>query len=282
MRLVRFGPVGAEKPGALDPHGVLRDLSPLVRDWAGEVLRPAVLAQLARLDLTVFPEAPAESRIGPCVGGVGKIVCIGLNYADHAAESGLPPPQEPVIFLKPTSALAGPFDDVPLPPGAEKLDWEVELGVVVGERVSRAPIDEALASVAGYCVVNDYSERAWQLEGTGQWDKGKGGDGFAPIGPWLVTGDEIPDPQDLALSLDVNGQRMQSGSTRTMIFTVAHLISYVSRFMTLQPGDILSTGTPPGVALGRKPPNYLRAGDRVDLEISGLGRQRQRVVARSA
>lgn len=279
MRLVRFGEPGAEKPGALDVDGQVRDLSPLVSDWSGRTLAPAMLRQAARLDLRAFSVVAPDTRLGPPVGNVGKIVCIGLNYADHAAESGVAPPEEPILFLKPNSALTGPFDDVIIPPGAAKLDWEVELGVVIGVKARGVSVAQALDHVAGYCVVNDYSERAWQLEGTGTWDKGKAGDGFAPIGPWLVTSEEIPDPQVLTMSLDVNGRRMQTGGTHTMIFSVADLISYVSRYMTLNPGDILSTGTPPGVGLGRNPPEFLRPGDRVELEISGLGRQAQRLVA---
>jgi len=278
MKLVRFGATGLERPGALDPGGVLRDLSSRISDWAGPALDPAHLADLETLDLTTFPPGPPAARIGPCVGGVGKIICIGLNYADHAAETGAEIPAEPVVFMKATSAIAGPHDDLTLPRGSEKTDWEVELGVVIGRTARQVTPDKALDHVAGYCVINDYSERAWQLERGGQWDKGKGCDGFGPLGPWLVTRAEVPDPQVLGIWLEVNGVRVQDGSTRTMIFSVADCVSYVSQFMSLHPGDVISTGTPPGVGLGMKPPRYLRAGDTVRLGIDGLGEQGQQIL----
>jgi 2-keto-4-pentenoate hydratase/2-oxohepta-3-ene-1,7-dioic acid hydratase in catechol pathway len=248
-----------------------------VPDWAGPSLDPDALAALEKVDVVRLPRISDGIRLGPCVGSVGKIVCIGLNYAEHAAESGMAAPPEPVMFMKPSSALAGPNDDLHLPPGSEKTDWEVELAAVIGRPTKAVSEEEALAAVAGYAVLCDYSERAWQFEGTGQWDKAKGYDGFAPLGPWLATSREITDPQTLRLWLDVNGQRMQDGSTRHMIFGVAALISYVSRFMSLQPGDVVATGTPPGVGLGRKPPVYLRRGDVVELGVDGLGRQTQRI-----
>jgi len=277
MKLIRFGEAGHERPGVIDSEGVRRDASWLVRDWAGAALDPRALAALEMVDWSRFPMVADSVRLGPCVGGVGKIVGIGLNYAEHAAESGMAAPAEPVMFMKPASSLAGPNDDLRLPPGSEKTDWEVELAAVIGRPTKDVTQAEAPDAVAGYAVLCDYSERAWQLEGAGQWDKGKGYDGFAPLGPWLATTPEIPDPQDLRLWLDVNGQRMQDGTTRRMIFGVAALISYVSRFMSLQPGDVIATGTPPGVGLGRKPPVYLRQGDLVELGVDGLGRQGQRI-----
>ena len=279
MKLVRFGQPGREKPALLDRQGRLRDLSQHVPDIAGAALLPEALDRLRRLDPASLPEVPGNPRIGACVGAVGKIVCVGLNYSDHAAESGMAVPTEPVLFLKPSSAICGPFDDVEIPRGSEKTDWEVELGVVIGRTAKYVPEDRALEHVAGYCVVNDVSERAFQLERGGQWDKGKAHDTFAPIGPWLVTADEIEDPQQLDLWLEVDGKRFQDGNTRTMVFGVAHLVSYISRFMTLQPGDVISTGTPPGVGLGQKPPLYLHAGQTMRLGIAGLGEQRQRTVA---
>jgi len=278
MKLIRFGTPGCEKPGAIDAGGKPRDLCAVARDWSGGNLDPDTLRRLRSLDLAQFPQVEPGTRLGPCVGGVGKIVCIGLNYADHAAETGATVPAEPVIFLKAVSSLAGPNDDLHVPRDSGKLDWEVELGVVIGRLARHVPAVRSLDHVAGFCVCNDYSERAWQLEGSGTWDKGKGHDGFGPVGPWLATPDELPDPQQLSMWLDVNGERMQAGSTRTMVFGVAELLSYVSRFMTLHPGDIISTGTPPGVGMSRKPPRFLRAGDVVELEISGLGRQRQRIL----
>ncbi|MGN6529862.1 MAG: ureidoglycolate lyase [Burkholderiaceae bacterium] len=280
MRLLRYGARGNERPGLLDAEGRVRDLSAVVPDLRDDVLTPAGLARLRALDPSSLPLVagrPQEDlRLGPCVAGVGKFICIGLNYADHAAESGMPIPAEPVVFGKWTSAISGPDDDVEIPPGSTKTDWEVELGVVIGQGGRAIDEGDAMRHVAGYCVVNDVSEREYQLERGGQWDKGKGCDTFGPIGPWLVTADEIPDPQALDLWLEVNGRRYQSGNTRTMVFGVAHIVSYLSRFMSLQPGDIISTGTPPGVGLGQKPPTYLAPGDVVRLGIAGLGEQRQR------
>jgi 2-keto-4-pentenoate hydratase/2-oxohepta-3-ene-1,7-dioic acid hydratase in catechol pathway len=278
MRLLRYGPPGEERPAVLDADGRIRDLSGVIPDLAGESLLPESLDRLRAIDPAGLPAVDGNPRTGPCVGRVGKFVCIGLNYADHAAESGAAVPAEPVVFMKATSAICGPNDDVVIPRGSEKTDWEVELGVVVGRPAKYVDEADALSYVAGYCVVNDLSERAFQLEGTGQWVKGKSADTFGPIGPWLVTADEVPDPQDLRMWLDVNGRRFQDGSTRTMVFGVARLVSYLSRFMSLQPGDVISTGTPPGVGMGRKPPVFLREGDRVSLGIDGLGRQDQRVV----
>ncbi|WP_321909469.1 MULTISPECIES: fumarylacetoacetate hydrolase family protein [unclassified Paraburkholderia] len=280
MKLVRWGSKGAEKPGVIDNEGRVRDLSGVTPDVAGKRLGAAALRELAALDLTALPLVPANTRLGPCVGGVGKIVCVGLNYSDHAAESNMPVPKEPVLFLKATSSVTGPNDDVLIPPGAKKVDWEVELGVVIGEEARNVPRERALDYVAGYCVVNDVSEREWQIERGGQWDKGKGYDTFAPLGPWLVTRDEVADPQALDMWLEVDGKRYQNGNTRTMIFDVATLVSYISQFMSLQPGDVISTGTPPGVGMGQKPePIYLRAGQTMRLGASGLGEQQQRLVA---
>lgn len=279
MKLLRYGPPGAEKPGLIDKDGAIRDLSGVVPDIAGETLLPDAMARIQGLDPASLPTIEGEPRLGPCVGGVGKFVCIGLNYTDHAKEAGMPIPEEPVLFMKATSAIAGPDDPVAIPRGATKTDWEVELGLVIGKPAKYADEAEALSHVAGYCVINDVSEREHQLERSGQWVKGKSADGFGPIGPWLVTPDEVPDPQDLNLWLEVNGQRFQDGTTATMIFGVAHLVSYVSRFMSLQSGDVISTGTPPGVGHGRKPPVYLKPGDVVRLGIDGLGVQRQELVA---
>ena len=280
MRLLRYGARGNERPGLLDSEGRVRDLGAVVPDLCGDVLTPAGLDRLRALDPSSLPLVSGrpqdDLRLGPCVAGVGKFICIGLNYADHAAESGMPIPTEPVVFGKWTSAITGPDDDVEIPPGSTKTDWEVELGVVIGEGGRAIDERDAMRHVAGYCVVNDVSEREYQLERGGQWDKGKGCDTFGPIGPWLVTADEIPDPQALDLWLEVNGRRYQSGNTRTMVFGVAHIVSYLSRFMSLQPGDIISTGTPPGVGLGQNPPTYLAPGDVVRLGIAGLGEQRQR------
>ena len=278
MKLLRFGDAGAEKPGALDAHGILRDLSSVVPDIAGAALLTESLDRLRQLDLSSLPEVSGSPRIGACVGSVGKFLCIGLNYSDHAAESGMAVPTEPILFMKATSAIIGPNDAVMIPRGSQKTDWEVELGVVIGKPASYVSIEDAMQHVAGYCVVNDLSERAFQLEGTGQWVKGKSSDTFGPIGPWLVTADEVEDAQNLHLWLEVDGHRYQDGSTATMVFGVAHLVSYLSGFMSLQPGDIISTGTPPGVGLGQKPPVYLRPGNVMELGIDGLGRQRQVVV----
>ncbi|HVX05829.1 MAG TPA: fumarylacetoacetate hydrolase family protein [Rhodanobacteraceae bacterium] len=279
MKLVRYGNAGREKPGMLDGQGVLRDLSHVVDDLDGEALGSAGIAKLRALDPATLPVIAHPPRLGAPVGRVGKIICVGLNYADHAAESGQPVPQQPVIFMKATSAIVGAFDDVVIPSGSEKTDWEVELGVVIGDVARNVPRETALDHVAGYLVVNDVSERAFQFDHGGQWVKGKSCDTFAPLGPWLVTRDEIPDPQDLALWLSVNGHRYQDGNTRTMIFDVATLVSHISRYMTLEPGDVISTGTPPGVGLGQKPPVYLKPGDVMELGIAGLGTQRQRVAA---
>ena len=278
MKLLRHGPFGQERPAVLDKEGQVRDLSAHVDDIAGVWLTPEGLDQLRSIDLASLPIVTTD-RIGPCVGQVGKFLCVGLNFADHAAETGATPPAEPILFMKATSAIAGPNDPVTIPRGSTKTDWEVELGVVIGREARYVDLSEARSHIAGYCVINDLSERAFQLEGTGQWVKGKSADGFGPIGPWLVTADEVSDPQALAMSLSVNGEVMQRGSTATMIFGVDHLVSYVSQFMSLQPGDIISTGTPPGVGLGLKPPRFLVPGDVIELGIEGLGRQRQQMVA---
>lgn len=277
MKLLRYGSIGKERPAMLDAQGRLRDLSSIVPDIAGAALFPESLQNLRRLDATSLPLIEGSPRIGACVGAVGKFICAGLNYSDHAAESGMVVPSEPVIFMKATSAICGPNDDVVLPRGSQKTDWEVELGVIIGTEAKYVSEKDALSYVAGYCVVNDLSERAFQLEGTGQWVKGKSADTFGPIGPYLVTTDEVPDPQRLHLWLEVDGHRYQNGSSSTMVFGVAALVSYLSRFMSLQPGDIISTGTPPGVGLGQKPPVYLRKGNTVRLGIDGLGDQRQLV-----
>ncbi|WP_246793173.1 ureidoglycolate lyase [Burkholderia perseverans] len=280
MKLLRYGPLGQEKPGLLDARGRIRDLSAVVADVAGEVLSDTGLARLRGLDPDSLPLVPGEPRIGACVGGIGKFVCIGLNYADHAAESGLPVPAEPVVFAKWTSAVCGPDDGIEIPRDSVKTDWEVELGVVIGRECKHVDEASALDYVAGYCVINDVSEREWQIERGGQWDKGKGFDTFGPIGPWLVTRDEIADPQQLDLWLEVDGHRYQDGNTRTMIFSVAKVIAYLSRCMSLQPGDVISTGTPPGVGMGVKPsPVYLKPGQTVRLGIAGLGEQRQQTRA---
>jgi len=278
MKLVRVGAPGAERPGLIDTQGHVRDLSGVVGDLGPQQLSDAALAQLAGVDIAALPVVQ-DTRFGVPWTGIGKIIAIGLNYADHAAEAGLPPPAEPILFLKANSALNGPNDAVMLPRGSAKTDWEVELGVVIGKTASDVSREEALSHVAGYCVVNDVSEREFQLERGGTWDKGKGCDTFCPVGPWLVTRDEVPDPQALGLWLDVNGERAQRGNTATMVFGVAHLVSYVSRFMTLHPGDLICTGTPPGVGMGAKPPRYLKAGDTMRLGIDGLGVQTQTVAA---
>jgi len=279
MKLVRFGRQGEEKPGLVTGDGEIRDLSGVVPDIDGATLTEAGLQRIRALDPRSLPIVAGDPRLGACVAGVGKFICIGLNYSDHAAESGMPVPAEPVVFMKATSAIMGPNDDVVIPRGSEKTDWEVELGVVIGKAAKYVSEGDALGHVAGYCVVNDLSERAFQIEGTGQWTKGKSCDTFGPIGPYLVTADEVPDPQNLTLWLKVDGHEYQRGSTKTMVFGVAHLVSYLSRFMSLQPGDIISTGTPPGVGLGQKPPKYLRAGSTIELGIDGLGVQTQRVIA---
>ncbi|MEE4120777.1 MAG: fumarylacetoacetate hydrolase family protein [Paracoccaceae bacterium] len=279
MKLVRYGEAGAEKPGMIDGASTLRDLSGEVADIAGEALLPETLSRLAALDPASLTEVEGAPRLGPCVGRVGKLIGIGLNYADHAAESGMPVPPEPVIFLKATSAICGPTDDVILPTGADRTDWEVELGVVIGREARYVAEAEAMAHVAGYCVVNDVSDRGWQMDRAGQWTKGKSADTFAPLGPWLVTADAVRDPQVLRLTLDIDGQRMQDGSTETMVYGVAHLVHYLSHVMSLQPGDVISTGTPPGVALGRADTPWLRPGQVMEAEVEGLGRQRNRIVA---
>lgn len=279
MKLLRHGPAGAEKPGMLGPDGSIRDLTGLVPDISGAVLSDMGLAMLRAVDPLRLPEVAPVTRLGPCVAGTGKFICIGLNYADHAAESGMAVPPEPVIFMKATSAICGPNDPIVIPRGSVKTDWEVELAVVIGTAAKYVSEADALGHVAGYAVANDVSEREFQIERAGQWTKGKSCDNFGQIGPWLVTRDEVADPQDLSMWLTVNGERMQNGSTRTMVYGIAHLVSYLSRFMTLHPGDVISTGTPPGVGLGMKPPRYLRAGDVVELSIAGLGAQRQDVIA---
>ncbi|TCK30223.1 ureidoglycolate lyase [Ancylobacter aquaticus] len=279
MKLVRYGDIGRERPGLIDAAGVLRDLSSLVSDIEGKALLPESLARLRELDPADLLAVEGAPRLGPCVGAVGKFVCVGLNYTDHAMEAGQPIPEEPVLFLKPTSCIVGPNDNVEIPRGSTKTDWEVELGIVIGKPAKYIAVEDAYDHVAGYCVVNDVSERSFQLERGGTWDKGKGCDTFGPIGPWLVTTDEITDPQALDMWLEVDGVRRQSGSTRTMIFDVPTIVAYVSQFMSLQPGDIISTGTPPGVGLGMKPPVYLAPGQTMRLSVSGLGVQEQRLVA---
>jgi 2-keto-4-pentenoate hydratase/2-oxohepta-3-ene-1,7-dioic acid hydratase in catechol pathway len=279
MKLLRFGNPGSERPGVLDNEGRLRDLSHYISDLRGDALLPESLARLRQLDLHSLPLVEGQPRIGACVGGIGKFICIGLNYADHAAETGAAIPQEPVVFNKWTSAVVGPNDNVMIPRGSQKTDWEVELGVVIGKGGRYIDERDAMDHVAGYCVINDVSEREYQIERGGTWDKGKGCDTFGPTGPWLVTADEIPDPNALNLWLEVDGKRYQDGNTRTMIFKVPYIISYLSRFMSLQPGDVISTGTPPGVGMGQKPqPIYLRAGQTIRLGIEGLGEQQQLTV----
>ncbi|MBY5554829.1 fumarylacetoacetate hydrolase family protein [Rhizobium leguminosarum] len=278
MKLMRVGEAGSEKPALLDADGKIRDLSGHVADIGGEAIGPAGLAKIAAIDPKSLPEL-VPGRIGACVAGTGKFICIGLNYSDHAAETGATVPPEPIIFMKATSAIVGPNDDVIIPRGSEKTDWEVELGVVIGKTAKYVTEAEALDYVAGYCVSNDVSERAFQTERSGQWTKGKSCDTFGPIGPWLVTKDEIAEPQNLGMWLTVNGQTMQNGSSKTMVYGVAFLVSYLSQFMSLHPGDVISTGTPPGVGMGLKPPRYLKAGDVVELGIEGLGTQKQTFVA---
>ena len=279
MKLVRYGAPGQERPGLIDAQGTLRDLSTHVGDIDAGALVRVGRTRLAALDPASLPEVAGTPRYGAPVAHVGKMICVGLNYSDHAAETGAAIPEQPILFMKATSAIMGPNDDVIIPKDSVKTDWEVELGVVIGDTARHVRVEDALKHVAGYLVVNDLSERAFQLEHGGQWTKGKGCDTFGPIGPWLLTADEVADPQDLALWLEVNGHRYQHSSTANMIFGVAELVSYISRYMSLQPGDIISTGTPPGVGLGQKPPVYLRPGDVMELGIAGLGRQRQRTVA---
>jgi 2,4-diketo-3-deoxy-L-fuconate hydrolase len=282
MKLLRYGAPGAEKPGVLDTSGRVRDLSGHVPDIAGEALRPASLDSLRKLDVETLPVVDGtpqdDLRLGPCVGAIGKFVCIGLNYADHAEEAGMEIPEEPIIFNKWTSAIVGPNDPIQIPRGSRKTDWEVELGVVIGEPGSYIDEADAMKHVAGLCVINDVSEREFQIERAGTWDKGKGCDTFGPTGPWLVTLDEIPDIDAMDMWLDVDGERMQSGSTATLIFKIPHLVSYCSQFMSLQPGDVISTGTPPGVGMGMSPPRYLHGGEVVSLGIAGLGEQRSKVL----
>lgn len=278
MKLLRYGPPGQEKPGLLDADGTIRDLSAEVPDLAGEALSPEGLARLAALDTSALPAVGGNPRIGPPVAGMKNFVCIGLNYADHAAETGAAPPKEPIIFLKSLGALQGPDDDVEIPAGSTKTDWEVELAIIIGRRAKRVSEAEALDYVAGYAVCNDVSEREHQIERGGTWDKGKGHDTFGPLGPWLVTKDEVPDPQNLSMFCEVDGHRYQDGSTRTMIFGVSKLVSYVSHFITLYPGDVITTGTPPGVGMGQKPPVFLKPGQTIRLGIQGLGEQTQKTI----
>ena len=280
MKLVRYGAPGAEKPGVLDADGNLRDLSDIVSDIDGTTLSPAGLAKIAGASPATLPLVRSAPRLGPCIARPLNFVCIGLNYADHAAETGATPPTEPIIFLKSLGAFQGPNDDVVIPKGSTKPDWEVELGIIIGTKAKYVSEADAMNHVAGYCVVNDVSERNFQFERGGTWDKGKGCDTFGPTGPWMVTKDEVPDPQNLVMWLDVNGERMQNGNTKTMIFNVIQIVSYVSHFITLHPGDIIATGTPPGVGMGKKPtPIWLKAGDVMTLGIDGLGEQKQNVLA---
>ncbi|GHA27915.1 2-hydroxyhepta-2,4-diene-1,7-dioate isomerase [Devosia pacifica] len=283
MKLLRVGAKGAEKPAILDNNGTIRDLSGVVDDIAGEVLTPDGLSRISGADLSSLPELDAGQRIGPCVGSVGKFICIGLNYADHAAETGADIPKEPILFMKATSAICGPNDEVMIPKNSIKPDWEVELGIVIGKEARNVEEADAMEHVAGYCVVNDLSERHFQIERGGQWVKGKSADTFGPIGPWMVTRDEVADPQNLKMWLEVDGHRYQDGSTQTMIFGVQHLVHYISQFMSLQPGDIITTGTPPGVGMGIKPePVWLKPGNVMRLGVEGLGEQQQTVVAYAA
>lgn len=279
MKLLRYGEMGQERPALLDANGQIRDLSGAVDDIAEDTLTPEGLARLGEIDPETLPLVEGEPRIGACVGHVGKLICVGLNYADHAAEAGMDLPPEPILFMKATSSICGPNDDIRIPRGSEKTDWEVELGIVIGKEARYLEPEDAMDHVAGYCVVNDISERAFQIERAGQWVKGKSADTFGPIGPWMVTRDEVADPQDLGLWLSVDGQKYQDGTTRTMVFGVAHLVHYISQFMSLQPGDIIATGTPPGVGMGQRPQTFLRAGQVMELGIEGLGQQRQRTIA---
>ena len=279
MKLLRFGEVGQEKPGVLDTEGKIRDVSSLVSDFTPETISPLMLGTLTRADFSSLPEVPAGTRLGPPIARTGHFIAIGLNYADHAEESGMPIPAEPIIFSKAPSSLSGPNDDVVIPRGSVKTDWEVELAVIIGEHCHDVDEAQALSMILGYALCNDVSEREFQAERGGQWIKGKSAPTFGPLGPWIVTADEIADPQDLDMFLDVNGERCQVGNTKTMIFSVAHIVSYVSRFMALEPGDVITTGTPPGVGMGMKPQRFLKAGDEMRLGIAGLGEQRQKVVA---
>ncbi|HZU91664.1 MAG TPA: fumarylacetoacetate hydrolase family protein [Stellaceae bacterium] len=279
MKLLRYGPAGQEKPGMLDPQGQIRDLSGVVPDIAGDALAPASLDRLRRLDPATLPAVPGSPRLGPCVGAVSKVVAIGLNYRLHAAETGAPIPKEPIFFMKATSSISGPNDEVIIPKGSEKTDYEVELGIVIGTTARYIAVHDAPKHIAGYCIVNDVSEREFQIERGGQWTKGKSADTFCPLGPWLVTADEVPNPGALTLWTEVNGERRQDSSTSDLIFGIDHLVSYVSDFMTLYPGDVIPTGTPSGVGLGFKPPKFLKPGDRVRLSVEGLGEQNQRLVA---
>jgi 2-keto-4-pentenoate hydratase/2-oxohepta-3-ene-1,7-dioic acid hydratase in catechol pathway len=279
MKLLRYGSKGSELPGILDTHGNIRSLQGILPDLSGSALLPESLQKLAALDLNALPLVTDPVRIGPCVGSVGKFICVGLNYSDHAAETGAAVPAEPILFFKATSAIIGPNDTVEIPRNSLATDWEVELGIVIGKPAKYVTEADAISHIAGYCVINDISERDFQIHRGGQWMKGKGCDTFGPIGPWLVTPDEVPDPQKLAMFLEVDGHRYQNGSTATMVFGVAHLVSYISQFMSLQPGDIISTGTPPGVGLGQKPPVYLKPGQTMHLGIDSLGTQTQNVIA---
>ena len=277
MKLLRVGNPGQEKPAILDANGKIRDLTGKVKDITGATISDASLAEIRKLKAETLPEIPAGTRIGPCVGQVGKFICVGLNYSDHAAESGMAVPKEPILFFKATSAICGPNDEVLIPRKSVKTDWEVELGVIIGKTARYISEAESLSHVAGYCVINDVSEREFQIDRGGQWVKGKSADTFGPMGPWLVTRDEVPNPQALSMWLEVDGHKYQNGNTGTMVFGVAHLVSYISQFMSLQPGDVISTGTPPGVGMGQKPPVYLKKGNVITLGIKGLGDQRQKV-----
>ena len=278
MKLLRYGSVGNEKPGLLDQDGSIRDLSSVINDIDGETLSPRSIEQLSRIEPESLPTVAGEPRLGTCVGNIGKLVCIGLNYSDHAKESGMAIPTEPIVFMKAISAISGPNDNIELIRGSEKTDWEVELGIVIGSHTKYVTEDDALDHVAGYCVVNDISERHWQLERQGNWTKGKSGDTYGPVGPWMVTRDEVPNPQALDLWLKVNGKTMQDGNTDTMIFGVKTIVSYLSQCMSLQPGDVIATGTPPGVGQGMNPPVFLKAGDEVETSVAGLGTQKQTVI----
>jgi len=278
MKLLRYGPKGAEKPGLLDGNNQIRDLSSIIPDLTGDTVDPGTIARLSALDTDTLPPVEGTPRIGPCIGNVGKLVCIGLNYSDHAKETGSPIPSEPIVFMKATSSINGPDDDIELIRGSVKTDWEVELGFVIGRETKYVTEAQALDHVAGYCIVTDVSEREWQIERQGNWSKGKSGDTYGPIGPWLVTPDEVGDPQSLGLWLEVNGTRHQDGNTNTMIFPVSKIIAYLSECMSLQPGDVIATGTPPGVGMGMKPQVFLRAGDAMRVGVEGLGVQAQRIV----